>query len=177
MTSEAGSADGTPVDQQDSDRGATSERSDPPGVGDAAMERLQQVGVGARVIEQRLARVLGINATDLAAMEHLITEGPLTAKDLADRLRVSTAASTHVVDRLERAGHVTRHPHESDRRKILVVAEESSAARAFEHLTPLLRGVEALVSALTDEERATVERFLGEVVDIYTAAAEAMGPA
>ncbi len=175
MTSGAGTADPGAVGRVAADPAWPA--ADPPGIGDAVMERLQQVGVLTRVVEQRLARALGINPTDLSAMEHLMTDGPLTATDLADRLRVSTAASTHVVDRLERAGHITRRPHASDRRKVLVVAEQASVARAFAHLTPLLRGVQALVSALGDDERATVERFLGEVVDLYTATADATAPA
>lgn len=179
MTPAAGSVGtgtGT-ADRGDADPAAAWRHADPLGVSQTVMERLQQVGVLARVVEQRLARALGINPTDLAAMEHLMTDGPLTGKDLADRLRVSSAASTHVVDRLERAGHITRRPHASDRRKVLVAAEQASTARAFAFLTPLLRGVEALVAALGEDERTTVERFLGEVVDVYTATADAMAPA
>ncbi|MEU5693398.1 MarR family transcriptional regulator [Actinosynnema sp. NPDC020468] len=149
-------------------------RADSPGVGNDVMERLQEVGALSRVIEQGLARALGVNATDLAAMEHLATDGPLTARDLADRLRVSTAASTHVVDRLERAGHVTRRPHDTDRRKVLVDPAEESVARTFEHLRPLLTGVEELVTALEPAQRAVVERFLTGVVAVYAATADSL---
>lgn len=177
MTSDAVTADTGAVEPGAIDPTAAWRRSDPPGGGDAVMERLQEVGVLVRAVEQRLSQALGINPRDLSAMEHLMTEGPLTARELADRLRVSTAASTHIVDRLERAGHIARRPHASDRRKILVVAEPTSVARAFDHLTPLLSGVEALVTALDDDERATVDRFLADVVALYTASADAIGPA
>ncbi|MFI7536720.1 MarR family winged helix-turn-helix transcriptional regulator [Streptosporangium sp. NPDC049376] len=138
------------------------------------MENLQLIGLLTRLVEQRLSQVLGINSTDLSAIEHLITDGPLTAKDLADRLQVSTAASTHIVDRLERAGHVTRQPHTTDRRKVLVVLADTSKARLFEHLAPLLDGVSERVDKLSGAEREVIEHFLAGVVQIYTAAAEGM---
>ncbi|MET9265155.1 MarR family transcriptional regulator [Amycolatopsis sp. NPDC004079] len=149
-----------------------SRRTESPGVGNAVMERLQEVGTLTRVIEQRLSGALGINATDLAALEHLATDGPLTAKDLADRLRVSTAASTHIVDRLERAGHVVRRPHATDRRKVLVEPVAESMERLFGHLHPLLHGVEGLVEALRPGDRDVVKAFLAGVVRIYTDTAD-----
>ncbi|ANN21901.1 MarR family transcriptional regulator [Amycolatopsis orientalis] len=136
------------------------------------MERLQEVGTLTRLVEQGLSVALGINATDLAAMEHLTTDGPLTAKELADRLRVSTAASTHIVDRLEKAGHVVRRPHATDRRKILVEPVTESMDRLVGHLHPLLRGVEGLVEALAPRDRDVVEAFLTGVVQIYTDTAD-----
>ncbi|MGW4399599.1 MarR family winged helix-turn-helix transcriptional regulator [Amycolatopsis nivea] len=149
-----------------------SRRTESPGVGNAVMEHLQEVGTLTRVIEQRLSGALGINATDLAAMEHLATDGPLTAKDLADRLRVSTAASTHIVDRLEKAGHVVRRPHATDRRKVLVEPVAESMDRLFGHLRPLLHGVEGLVEALSPGDRDVVRAFLAGVVRIYADTAD-----
>lgn len=136
------------------------------------MENLQLIGLLTRQVEQRLSRALGINATDLSALEHLITDGPLTAKDLADRLQVSTAASTHIVDRLERAGHITRQPHATDRRKLLVVVADASKDRLFELLTPMINEVGDHVGKLGDAEREVVEQFLAGVVEIYTTAAQ-----
>ncbi|ALG09846.1 MarR family transcriptional regulator [Kibdelosporangium phytohabitans] len=138
------------------------------------MERLQQVGTLTRVIEQGLSGALGVNSTDLSAMEHLTTDGPLTAKELADRLRVSTAASTHIVDRLEKAGHIVRRPHATDRRKVLVEPVQESMTRIFDHLHPLLHGVENLVGALSPADRDVVEAFLTGVVRIYTDTADSL---
>ncbi|GLZ42227.1 MarR family transcriptional regulator [Actinokineospora sp. NBRC 105648] len=145
-----------------------------PGVGNPLMERLQEVGALTRVIEKRLSGVLGVNGTGLSAMEHLASEGPLTAKDLADRLRVSTAASTHIVDRLEKAGHIVRRPHATDRRKVLVEPVPESMTRLFEHIDPLLHGVASLVAALSPGDRDAVENFLTEVVRIYADTADSL---
>jgi DNA-binding MarR family transcriptional regulator len=117
-----------------------------------------------------MAGHLGVNATDLAAMEHLITDGPLTSSELAGRLAVTTAASTHIVDRLENAGHVSRGRHPTDRRKMMVTPAEKSIDAAFAHMAPMLTGLERVISDLTDDERAAVEHFLARVVDVFTSA-------
>jgi DNA-binding MarR family transcriptional regulator len=150
--------------------------SEPAIAGDVIGVRLQAVAALARRIEQRLGAALGVNATDLSAMEHLITVGPLTSSELATRLAVTTAASTHVVDRLERAGHVSRRKHPDDRRKLIVTAADASVRRTVAQLAPLLSGLDAVVAELGAADRDVVERFLGRVVEVYTAAVEAPEP-
>ncbi len=49
---------------------------------------------------------------------------PLPGHVVAERLLVSSASMTSLVDTLERRGLVERHPHPTDRRKVLI------------HLTP-----------------------------------------
>ncbi|WP_395857036.1 MarR family winged helix-turn-helix transcriptional regulator [Cystobacter fuscus] len=153
----------------------------PPGPPEAALERLRLAGgeIGDRLrlvavltrrIEQRMGEHLGVNLTDLSAMEHLISDGPLTSSDLASRLEVSTAASTHIVDRLERAGHVSRERDAADRRKVLVVPAEASVAQVIQQLAPVLESLDAVVSGLSEAERAVVDRFLDQVIDVYVAA-------
>src|SRR5690242_14146939 len=75
-------------------------------------QRLQEISILTRQIERKLGEVLEVNATDLAAMEQLMTHGPLTPGVLATQLGVTTAASTQITDRLERAGHVSRERHD-----------------------------------------------------------------
>ena len=58
--------------------------------------------------EQAMARRLQINGTDLAAMGHVgAAEPPIGPRELSQRLGLSPAAVTEVVDRLEAAGHLT----------------------------------------------------------------------
>ncbi|OUE23650.1 MarR family transcriptional regulator [Clavibacter michiganensis] len=121
--------------------------------------------------ERRLGGVLEVNPTDMKAMEHLIQEGSLSPTELAGRLGVSTAAATLVVDRLVEVGHVDRRPHPHDRRRVVVVPRPASVGRAMAELMPMIGGVARAADALTDEERAAVMRFLGEVREVYREAA------
>ena len=124
--------------------------------------------------ERHLGRVLEVNPTDLTAMQHLIQSGPLSPSELARRLRISTAATTLVVDRLEASGHARRHRREDDRRKIVVVPDAGSTQRTADELLPIVRGIADLLTDLPPAESAVVERFLGRVVDVYR---EAVGEA
>ncbi|GGF98365.1 hypothetical protein GCM10007304_10470 [Rhodococcoides trifolii] len=137
---------------------------------DPIATRLQAVASLSQRMSANMASHLGVNATDLAAMEHLITDGPLTASELASRLAVTTAASTHIVDRLEKVGHVSRERHPTDRRKLMVTPAEESVDAAFAHMAPILTGLESVISDLSDDDRAVVEDFLSRVVDVFTSA-------
>ncbi|RJT87556.1 MarR family transcriptional regulator [Cryobacterium melibiosiphilum] len=130
----------------------------------------------SRDFERHVGQALMVNATDLAAMEHLMTAGSLTPSELSRRLDISTAATTLVVDRLVALKHVQRHPHAHDRRKVVVVPEPGSVAQAFTELMPVIGGVAALEAAMPEADRAVVEAFLARVVAIYANALEPVRP-
>ena len=132
--------------------------------------QLQKIVSLSRDFERQVSAALRVNATDLSAMEHLMKEGSLTPSELAQRLEISTAATTLVVDRLVTLGHVQRHPHASDRRKVVVVPAAASVARAVEELMPVIGGVSSLAQEILPTERAVIEAFLARVVGVYEAA-------
>jgi DNA-binding MarR family transcriptional regulator len=107
----------------------------------------------------------------MAALEQLLNHGPMTPGQLAEHLKVTTAAATQIVDRLERAGHVARERRANDRRKICVVPIEASVDRAFEQLAPMLDGLDGVIAGLAPDERQVIERFLDQVVEVYGAIA------
>src|SRR5208282_2373809 len=82
--------------------------------------RLQRFGLERDRMRAALATSAGISETDLDALEHLEADGPLTQRQLGDRLSLTSGAITMLVDRLEQGGWVRRGPHPSDRRYILV---------------------------------------------------------
>ncbi|WP_192564721.1 MarR family winged helix-turn-helix transcriptional regulator [Pseudomonas gozinkensis] len=134
---------------------------------DAVGQQLQQIAILTRAAAGQLGVVLGINQTDVAALEHLITDGPLPPTELASRLSVTTAGVTQVIDRLERAGHVVRERQLNDKRRVLVCPVPESVAQAYRHIAPMLNGLSAVLGALDDRDRAVIETFLGQVIEVY----------
>ncbi|WP_426044190.1 MarR family winged helix-turn-helix transcriptional regulator [Caulobacter sp. DWR3-1-2] len=130
-------------------------------------QRLKTISFLNREIGKKIGEALGVNVTDMAALEQLLNNGPLTPSQLAERLKVTTAAATQIVDRLERAGHVSRQRKATDRRKIFVVPVEASMERAFEKLAPMIDGLDRVIAGLTPAERQIIEGFLDQVVDVY----------
>ena len=117
--------------------------------------------------EQRLGEQLTVNPTDLAAMEHLIQDGPLTPTELARRLGLTTAAMTTSIDRLTAVGHVTRSPNPADRRGILVVPAEASVGRAMGMLLPMIIGIDRVLDGYDEAQREVIASYLRQVVAVY----------
>jgi DNA-binding MarR family transcriptional regulator len=69
------------------------------------------------------AEALGLAPTDLVGMCLLQLHGPATPGWLAEMTGLSTGAVTGVVDRLERAGYVTRAQDSRDRRRVIVAPD------------------------------------------------------
>jgi DNA-binding MarR family transcriptional regulator len=91
---------------------------------------LQRFGLERDRMRAALARHAGVSGTDLDALEHLEADGPLTQRDLGERLSITSGAVTMLVDRLEAAGWVMRQPHPSDRRYILIELSTQAAEHA-----------------------------------------------
>src|ERR671910_3483424 len=66
------------------------------------------------------AKRMGLEASELAALEHLQAAGSMTQKRLGERLSISPGAVTAMIDRLELRGYVERIPNPKDRRSALV---------------------------------------------------------
>ena len=108
-----------------------------------------------------------LNETDMRALRYIIAatnaKVPVTAGALSDHLRISTASTTKLLDRLERAGHVVRRPHPTDRRAVTVeitpeTRREVRRTMGVQHARRF-----EVVKALTSEERGTVTRFLRDL--------------
>ena len=120
--------------------------------------RLLQRGTDA--FDEAAAARLGLNRTDLRCLDVLLGGGPFSAGDLAVELRLSPAATTTVIDRLERAGLATRTRDSANRRRVQVAATEAAHAIDREIYRPLAAaGLEAL-RRFDDAQLATIVDFL-----------------
>ena len=134
---------------------------------------LQRFGLQRDRMRAALARHAGVSATDLDALEHLEADGPLTQRDLGQRLSLTSGAVTMLVDRLERAGWVHRRPHPGDRRYVLIELSPLAAASAPEGLAAYHARVRALAAEVPAAQREAVAAFLAAAADAAaTAAAE-----
>lgn len=150
----------------------TSQRGGPQ-IGGSVAWAVRQLVLANRDAEQALARHLGLGQNDVTAMEHLLgsPEG-LGPMDIAHRLGIRSASATVLVDRLEEAGHVTRGPHRTDRRRTVVRPTQHAREEIVAALRPLIAAVDAAADELGDAERDTIVRFLGAAAARLRTAAE-----
>jgi DNA-binding MarR family transcriptional regulator len=108
-----------------------------------------------------------MNASDLAALRMLIVrEGrgeTVSPHQVADHLRISTASTTKLLDRLAAAGHVERRPHPNDGRARIVILTDASRATFFRHFRERLQSMRGVAERYTDVELAVITRFLSEL--------------
>lgn len=121
-----------------------------------------------RTVESGLRRTLserlGINETDLGALRYLLgvwqkDEGA-SPKELALALGISSASTTLVIDRLEKAGFTRRRRHPVDRRSVILRPGDKATGEFRAAFDIEKRGVLAAADGLTGEETETVTRFL-----------------
>lgn len=110
-------------------------------------------GLAQRIAEhvRERAATLGLTASQATALREM--SGPMTMRELAERMSCEPSNTTFVVDKLEGQGLVERHPHPTDRRaKHLVLTAEGAALR--ERLLGLLV-LDSPLSGLTPRTRAS----------------------
>lgn len=134
-----------------------------------ATELLREMITANEAFVEHLGRELSVNTTDLDAMTHLISTGPLGPTELARRLELSTAAVTTVVDRLESIGHVTRAQHPTDRRSVLIVPSPTSVSKAMNVLMPMIMGIDSVIGDFPLAQREIIIDYLQRVVTVYQA--------
>lgn len=110
---------------------------------------------------------MDMNATDLAALRMLVVRehrgASVSPHEMARHLRISTASTTKMLDRLEAAGHVERRPHPSDKRARVVTLTPHSRRVFFQHLGSHLAGMSAVADRYSDDELAVITRFIDEL--------------
>ncbi len=106
-----------------------------------------------------VARRAELSASELHALRHL-SVAPLGPAELAQRLGVTTAAASGVVDRLEGHGHVERRAHPTDGRRTQVVLTDAGRTEALQLMMPMFESLARLDDELGEQERAVVDRYL-----------------
>jgi DNA-binding MarR family transcriptional regulator len=115
---------------------------------------------GLMLNSQVSADAAGLGPTDVYTLNLLVSAGPLTAGQLAERTGLTTGAVTRLIDRLERAGRVRRLPDPVDRRRVHV-AIESDQGTAFDALTaPARRRLGEIFDSFPAEQRDVLFDFL-----------------
>jgi DNA-binding MarR family transcriptional regulator len=121
---------------------------------------LQAFGLERDRMRTALARRAGISQSDLDALEHLEAAGPLTQRELGERLFLTSGAVTMLADRLEAAGLVRRGPHPADRRYVLLALTAHAVRHAPAGLAAYHAAVADLVAQVPAEHSDAIASFL-----------------
>ncbi|MFC8683277.1 MarR family winged helix-turn-helix transcriptional regulator [Microbacterium ureisolvens] len=110
---------------------------------------------------------MDMNASDVAALRMLIVrerqDRSVSPRDIARHLRISTASTTKLLDRLSDSGHVERRPHPTDRRGLVVVLTDSARQTFFRVFGGHLRAMREVAMQYDEDELAVIARFLDDL--------------
>ena len=119
--------------------------------------------------------VMAAHAADAIARGHanavLLVYGSTARADiratpgwLGEQLRLNSAGTTALVDRLERLGLVRRSRDTADRRRVLLEVEDKARQLGWDFFGPLIDEVVAAAEGLDEGELEAVRRFLTSVL-------------
>jgi DNA-binding MarR family transcriptional regulator len=132
---------------------------------------LQAYQRSTQAFDDEVGRVLDLNPVDLRCLDWL-TEGPLSASRLAEATGLSAAATTAMIDRLEKKGFVRRRKHGTDRRQVLVEMTDAGQARTWALYGPLVEAGMPLLARFDTAELAAMRDHLIAIRGITDAARE-----
>ena len=108
----------------------------------------------------------GLSLTESKALEVITRDGPVTPADLARLTGLTPASVTALLDRLERKKVARRLPHPTDGRRFLVEIDPGHLQRSRELFTDLVLQLKELSGEFTDDELATVNRYLHAAAEL-----------
>jgi DNA-binding MarR family transcriptional regulator len=116
------------------------------------------------VFQEALAERLGMNTTDFKAVAVLAESGVMTAGRLSELMGLSTAATTQVLDRLERAGLVRRERDPNDRRKVILhpVSSPKLERDISEAMDGLAQSMSQVLSHYSGPQLEAINGFLDQ---------------
>lgn len=137
------------------------------------LEAMRAYRAAESAMRLRTRDSMGMGEKDLLALRYLLEADragtPLSPRDLARRLGISSASTTTLLDRLSRSGHVARRPHPTDRRALVIVATDTAHCEVRSTLGAMHERMMRVARGLSPEEAATVTAFLRAMTEAVEA--------
>lgn len=137
-------------------------------------QRMRRVGLGLRRIvywsdhaSAFAAKKLRLHPTDLACIGYLYdSDEALSPKQIISHLGLSSGSGTALLDRLESSGFISRVPHPTDRRSVLIELNREKAAEPIAFYRYMRQSYGAVMDKFSDAELDRIAEFLEEVSEV-----------
>jgi len=127
---------------------------------------LRNVVAQSVLFQQAIAERLGLNLSDLNILDALARIGPMSAGQLGAENGLTTGGITFAVDRLEKAGFVSRSRDAQDRRRVIINAMPGVVERVAPLFSSLSRSITDLCAGYSGEELALILDFMQKAAPI-----------
>ncbi len=135
---------------------------------------VKQVSMGAReygistvLFRQAVGEILGVNATDMECLALIFFKGLATPSELARYTGLTTGATTAMLDRLEKAHLIERHPNPQDRRGTLIVLTNERTEEIGAMFASAREAIDRLTSSYSESELETIADYFTRLVAVW----------
>lgn len=113
-----------------------------------------------------LAEQAGINQSDLMCLTFLRTAGSrATPKGVSEHLGITSGATAIMLNRLEAAGFIERHPHPTDRRGVLLNLGPATRSASLDNVRDYFHKMNRkIIESYSPEELAIIRRFVTDLL-------------
>ena len=138
-----------------------------PGASATATESAMNLVRTADLLVKRIGKLL--QPFDLTPASALVlgiladADAPLPPNQIAERLILSRATITGLVDSLERRGYVRRMPHTTDRRMLLIELTDDGRRIAHEYRVLVHQNQKVWLAALSEQEQGQLIHALHQL--------------
>lgn len=122
-------------------------------------------GVNNVLFRNAVGRKLNLNVADNECLSFLTIKGTATPTEVAHYTGLTTGSTTAMLDRLEKAGYITRKPNPNDRRGVLVETSQKWRDTAAPLVVDIQKATRALIARYSDEELKVIADFLARFAD------------
>ncbi|WP_433796162.1 MarR family winged helix-turn-helix transcriptional regulator [Actinoplanes sp. CA-252034] len=141
---------------------------DADGQRDRLLQALRAHGTAFTELGRLFGARTGLHTTDAAALVEILSAQdrgePLTQAALSHRVGLTAGATSSLLNRLEKAGHVIRIRDSADRRVVTLRAADGVDTMVDCFFAPLVARIEAMMAGHSPEALAHAERFITDYV-------------
>jgi len=127
----------------------------------------REYSAGTILFHQTVGKLLGINVTDMKCLDFITLKGSATPSELANHTGLSTGATTAMIDRLERAKLIERHPHPGDRRGTIVALSSQAMRKLPTLFESLANAMQTLVAGFSERDLKVLQDFFSKVAVLW----------
>jgi DNA-binding MarR family transcriptional regulator len=128
-------------------------------------ESMRELSIQLSLLNHQVGVHLDIRDVDLDCLDLIARHGPLSPTALARRAGLHPATMTGILDRLERAGWVSRERDPADRRGVVVSARRERGAEILALYAGMNSAMDGLCAQYGDDELKVIADFLRRTAD------------
>lgn len=130
------------------------------------LQSLRRIIRAVDIHSRKLVAQYGITGPQLVCLVTLCDEGAMTSAELSRKVFVSASTITGIIDRLERAGYVSRTRDDIDRRRVLLQPTDNGFKLAYRAPSPIQDQLVKRLHELPELERSAIALSLQRIVDL-----------